>query len=145
MKNRCSVTSNMRYTALIFIYSYAFISTTVDETQLCHRAKIKWDGGRTEKKLNVIYTNNQILQLEQFHNTTSACKISWKNSAQCRFKYTPPLTQYNKIATPPLPLVRYIHVICERPLRTLYSQRRNATIRAPLTFFRSGPLPSDLK
>ena len=33
-----------------FFCSYSFISTTVDKTQLCHRAKIKWDGDRTEQQ-----------------------------------------------------------------------------------------------
>ena len=32
------------------IHSYSFISTTVDKTQLCHRAKIKLDGDRTKKE-----------------------------------------------------------------------------------------------
>ena len=31
-------------------HSYSFISTTVDKTQLCHRAKIKSEGDRTENK-----------------------------------------------------------------------------------------------
>jgi len=33
------------------IYSYSFNSTAVDKTELCHRAKIKRDGDRTEKTL----------------------------------------------------------------------------------------------
>ena len=33
---------------------YSFISTTVDKTQLCRRAKIKRDGDKTEKKVNVM-------------------------------------------------------------------------------------------
>ena len=62
-------------------HSYSFISTAVDKAQLCQRAKIKQDGDRTEKKVNVIYINNQILELEQLggttqYNTTSTCKIS---------------------------------------------------------------------
>jgi len=36
-----------------FIHSYSFISTTVDKTQLWHRAKMKLDSDRTEKKVNV--------------------------------------------------------------------------------------------
>jgi len=66
--------------SLNYYYSYSFISTTFDKTQLCHKAKIKWDGDSSEKKVNVIYKiiNNQILELEQLHNTTSTCKISWK-------------------------------------------------------------------
>ena len=51
----------------IDIHSYSFISTTVDKTQLCHRAKIKRDGDRTEKK---------VLELEQLHYTTSRYRIS---------------------------------------------------------------------
>jgi len=56
-----------------FIHSYSFISTTVDKTQLCHR-----DGDRTEKEVNVTYINNQILELEQLHNTTTTCKTRGK-------------------------------------------------------------------
>jgi len=61
-------------------YSYSFISTKVDKKQLYNRPKIKCDGDRTEKKVNVIYTgwatvNNQILELGQLL-TSSTCKIS---------------------------------------------------------------------
>ena len=44
-------------------HSYSFISTTVDKTQLCHGAKIKSDGDRTEKEINTICINNQILRV----------------------------------------------------------------------------------
>jgi len=30
------------------------------------------------KKVNVVYINDQILELKQLHNTTLTCKISWK-------------------------------------------------------------------
>jgi len=51
--------------------SDSLISRKVDKTQLCHRAKIKWDGDRIEKKVNVIFINNQNLDLGQLLTTST--------------------------------------------------------------------------
>ena len=47
---RCKGTAGRRHS-----YWHSFTSTAVDNTQLYTGAEIKWDGDRTEKKVNVIY------------------------------------------------------------------------------------------
>jgi len=60
----------------VYVY-FIFIHIRLLVQQLTKRnfaiiAKINWDGDRsdrTKKKVNVMYINNQILELEQLHNT----------------------------------------------------------------------------
>jgi len=70
---RSSANSSLLYDSPY--YSANHILLLVDKTQRYSRAKIKWVGDMTEKKVNVIYINNQILELGLLL-TTSTCKIS---------------------------------------------------------------------
>ena len=65
-----------RHSSLVYrVVKLGTFTIFVDKTQPCHRAK-NGDGDRTEKKVSVIYKNNEIPESEQLRNTTSTCTIS---------------------------------------------------------------------
>jgi len=72
----CRVLSCRHSRGCVYVY-FKFIHIRLLVQQLTKRnfaviAKINWDGDRsdrTKKKVNVMYINNQILELGQLHNT----------------------------------------------------------------------------